>query len=76
MSGKALKSAARLRGFLRSEYSFFIGFAVAAIFLALGSEILENVAHPYALGAIFVLLLGGVFWSSFSVMRATPTRSQ
>ena len=69
MSGKDLKSAAGFRGFIRCEYSFFIGLALAAIFLALGTQVLENVARPYALGAIFVCLLGGVFWSSLSVMR-------
>jgi Ca2+:H+ antiporter len=69
MTGRASQSAAGFRGFVRFECSFFIGLALAVIFLALGSEILENVAHPYALGAIFVCLLGGVFWSSLSVMR-------
>ena len=55
--------------FVRSEYPFFIGLATAAIFLALGSEVLENVAHPYVLGAIFVWLLGAVLWSAVSVVR-------
>src|ERR1700736_5786738 len=69
MSGKVSKSAAGFRGFVRHEYSFFIGLALAVIFLGLVTQGLENVAHPYALGAIFVCLLGGVFWSSLSVMR-------
>src|SRR5438045_2874215 len=55
--------------FVRSEYPFFIGLATAAIFLAFGSEVLENVAHPYVLGAIFVWLLGAVLWSAVSVVR-------
>src|ERR1700730_73270 len=69
MTGRASQSAAGFRGFVRFECSFFIGLALAVIFLALGAQVLENVAHPYALGAIFVCLLGGVFWSSLSVMR-------
>jgi Ca2+:H+ antiporter len=55
--------------FVRAEYPFFIGLATAAIFLALGSEVLENVAHPYLLGAIFVWLLGAVLWSAVAVVR-------
>src|SRR5713101_2025980 len=55
--------------FVRSEYPFFIGLATAAIFLALGSEVLENVAHPYVLGAIFVWLFIAVLWSAISVVR-------
>src|SRR5437867_1810853 len=55
--------------FVRSEYPFFIGLATAAIFLALGSEVLENVAHPYVLAGIFIWLLGAVLWSAISVVR-------
>jgi len=69
MTGRTSRSSAGFRGFVRCEYSFFIALALAAIFLGLGNKILENVAHPYALGAIFVCLLGGVFRSSVSVMR-------
>lgn len=69
MSGRASQSSAGFRGFVRCEYSFFIGLALALVFLALGNEILENVAHPYALGAVFVCLFGGVLWSAVSVMR-------
>jgi len=38
-------------------------------FLALGSQILEDVAHPLVLGAIFVVLLAAVLWSAVSVVR-------
>jgi len=68
-SGSVSQSSPGFRAFLRSEYPFFIGLATAVIFLVLGSEVLENVAHPYALGAIFVWLLGGVLWSAVSVVR-------
>src|SRR5438128_12657991 len=68
-SGSASQSFRGFAAFVRSEYPFFIGLATAAIFLALGSEVLENVAHPYVLGAIFVWLLGAVLWSAVSVVR-------
>ncbi len=68
-SGRASQSFRGFAAFVRSEYPFFIGLATAAIFLALGSEVLENVAHPYVLGAIFVWLLGAVLWSAVSVVR-------
>ena len=55
--------------FVRAEYPFFIGLATAVIFLALGSQVLEDVAHPYLLGAIFVVLLAAVLWSAMSVVR-------
>src|SRR5437660_11993319 len=55
--------------FVRSEYPFFIGLATAVIFLALGSQVLEDVAHPYLLTAIFVILLAAVLWSAVSVVR-------
>ena len=55
--------------FVRAEYLFFIGLATAVTFLALGNQILEDVAHPLVLGAIFVVLLAAVLWSAVSVVR-------
>src|SRR5260370_945516 len=55
--------------FVRAEYPFFIGLATAVIFLALGSQVLEDVAHPYLLIVIFVILLAAVLWSAVSVVR-------
>ena len=55
--------------FVRAEYPFFIGLATAVTFLALGSQILEDVAHPLVLGSIFVVLLVAVLWSAVSVVR-------
>lgn len=62
-------SSRSFAAFCRSEYPLFIGFAVAAIFLGLGSNVLENVAHPAALAAVFVVLLGAVLWSAFSAVH-------
>jgi Ca2+:H+ antiporter len=56
-------------GFFRAEYPFFIGLATAGIFLALGSGVLENVAHPFTLVAILILLLAAVLWSAISAVH-------
>jgi Ca2+:H+ antiporter len=56
-------------GFFRAEYPFFIGLATAGIFLALGSGVLENVAHPFTLVAILILLLAAVLWSVISAVH-------
>ncbi len=68
-SGSASQSFRSFAAFVRSEYPFFIGLATAAIFLALGNQILEDVAHPLVLGAVFVVLLAAVLWSAVSVVR-------
>jgi Ca2+:H+ antiporter len=68
-SGSASQSSRSFAGFVGAEYPFFIGLATAAIFLVLGSDVLEDVAHPLVLGAIFVWLLGAVLWSAVSVVR-------
>ena len=56
-------------GFFRAEYPFFIGLATAGIFLALGSGVLENIAHPFALVAILIVLLAAVLWSAISAVH-------
>src|SRR5947209_15819199 len=55
--------------FVSAEYPFFIGLATAVTFLALGNQILEDVAHPLLVSAIFVVLLAAVLWSAVSVVR-------
>jgi Ca2+:H+ antiporter len=72
MSTKADRSASGARGFMafiRTEYPLFVGVGTAAVFLGLGSRVLENVEHPLALGAVFFCLLITVFWSAISVVR-------
>src|SRR6266404_906265 len=66
-SGVASKSG--FVQFLRSEYPFFVGLATAGVFLALGSDILENIAHPFVLMGILVVLLGAVLWSAISAVH-------
>lgn len=56
-------------GILRTEYPLFIGGIVAAIFLGLGSKVLEDVAHPAVLTVTFIVLLGGVLWCAISAVH-------
>ncbi len=72
MSANPRPVAPRTRGFtafVRSEYPLFVGLAAAGIFLALGSQAVEDVSHPYAMAAVFVWLFVGVLWSAISVVR-------
>jgi len=55
--------------FVRAEYPLFIGLTTAVTFLALGNQILEDVAHPLLVSAIFVVLLAAVLWSAVAVVR-------
>lgn len=54
---------------MRAEYPFFVGLGVVAIFLALGSGWLEEVAHPSALIAILIVLLAAVLWSAIAAVH-------
>src|SRR5438876_784316 len=55
--------------FVRAEYPFFVGLTAAVTFLGLGNQILEDVAHPLLVSAIFVVLLAAVLWSAVAVVR-------
>jgi len=55
--------------FIRSDYPLIIGLGTAAVFLALGSRVVENVEHAFALAGVFVLLFVTVLWSAISVVR-------
>ena len=68
-AGGGSKSSRSFGAFVRAEYPFFMGLATAVTFLALGNQILEDVAHPLVLGVVFVVLLGAVLWSAVSVVR-------
>jgi Ca2+:H+ antiporter len=54
---------------IRSEYPLIIGLGTAAVFLALGSRVVENVEQPFALAGVFALLFITVLWSAISVVR-------
>src|SRR5881628_259205 len=68
-AGGGSKSSRSFVAFVRAEYPFFIGLATAVTFLALGNQILEDVAHTLLVSAIFVVLLAAVLWSAVSVVR-------
>jgi Ca2+:H+ antiporter len=72
MSAKAQprpRSGTGFVAFIRSEYPLIIGLGTAAVFLALGSAVLENVGHPFALAGVFGVLFITVLWSAISVVR-------
>ena len=68
-TGSSPKSSGGSAAFFRAEYPLFIGAVVAAIFLLLGSKVLEDVAHPGAITVVFVVLLSAVLWSAISAVR-------
>ncbi|HST29478.1 MAG TPA: calcium:proton antiporter [Chthoniobacterales bacterium] len=68
-SGSSSNSSRGFAAFCRVEYPLFIGIVVAAVFLALESKVLEDLAHPAALTAVFVVLLGAVLWSAISAVH-------
>src|SRR5438034_1913632 len=68
-AGGRSKSSRSFGAFVRAEYPFFMGLATAVTFLALGNQILEDVAHPLVLCVVFVVLLAAVLWSAVSVVR-------
>ena len=72
MSAKAQTVVPRATGFaafIRSDYPLIIGLGSAAVFLTLGSWVVENVEHPFALAGIVFWLFVAVLWSAISVVR-------
>ena len=63
------KTPTRFGAFLRAEFPLTIVPASAALFLALGSGVVENLDHPLALAGVFAWLFIGVLWSVISVVR-------
>jgi Ca2+:H+ antiporter len=51
------------------EFPLLIGLGTAAIFFAGGSQLVEIVAHPFALIAVFIWLFVVILWSAVSVVR-------
>src|SRR5437870_6696135 len=52
-----------------SEFPLLIGLGTAAIFFATGSQLVEIIAHPIALIAVFVWLFAVILWSAICVVR-------
>src|SRR5947209_19626138 len=74
MSGKAqhahqAKNAPHFGDTIRGEFPLLIGLGTAAIFFAAGSQLVEIIAHPVALIAIFVWLFAVILWSAICVVR-------
>src|SRR5436190_5323876 len=55
--------------FIRTELSLPISLGTAAIFLATGSRLVEIMARPIALVAVFLWLFAVILWSAVSVAR-------
>jgi Ca2+:H+ antiporter len=74
MSGKAeqrhrVKTASYFGDAMRREFPLLIGFGTAAIFLSAGSQLVEIIAHPFALIVVFIWLFVVILWSAVLVVR-------
>jgi Ca2+:H+ antiporter len=71
MSRKArqIKGAQHSGNTIRREFSLIIGLGTAAIFFGTGSRLVEIIAHPVALIAVFVWLFVVILWSAVSAVR-------
>jgi len=54
---------------VRAEFALLIGLGTAVIFFAAGDQLVEIVAHPVALGVVFVWLFAVILWSAVSGVR-------
>src|SRR5437016_6862196 len=63
------RSVAGVRGFMRVEFGLIVSLGTVAIFLAAGSRLVENIAHPVWLGIVFLWLFVVLLWSAMSVVR-------
>jgi Ca2+:H+ antiporter len=68
-SGRGSTLSQNFGAFMRAEYPFFVGLGVVVIVFALGSNQLEEVAHPAALLAILIVLLAAVLWSAIAAVH-------
>src|SRR5881398_3187878 len=74
MSGKAkpshqAKSTQSFADKIRREFSLLIGLGTVAIFWGTGSRLVEIIAHPITLVAVFLWLFAVILWSAVSVAR-------
>jgi Ca2+:H+ antiporter len=74
MSAKAeafhqAKDGRRPRSTIRAEFPLLIGLVTAAIFFASGSRLVEIIAHPVRLIAVFIWLFAVILWSAMCVVR-------
>jgi len=64
-----VKSAGHLGNAISGEFALLIGLGTAAIFFAAGSQLVEIVAHPVAMIAVFIWLFAVILWSAICVVR-------
>src|SRR6266480_7119264 len=74
MSGKAkpthpLNSAHHFGDIVRGEFALLVGLGTAVVFFGTGSRLVEIIAHPVALIAVFLWLFVVILWSATSVVR-------
>ena len=65
-------NAKRSQGFLsavRAEFALLISLGTAAILIAIGNRLLEDVTHPLLLLIILFWLFATILWSAISVVR-------
>ena len=63
------KGAQHFGGMMRGEIALFVGLGTAATFFATGTQLVEIVAHPVALIAVFLWLFAVILWSAICVVR-------
>src|SRR5882724_8072311 len=68
-SNRQAKSTPHFGDAVRSEFALLIGWGTIAIFFGTGSRLVEIIAHPIALTAVFVWLFAVILWSAISVVR-------
>ncbi len=74
MSGKAkpthqINRAHHFGDTIRREFALLIGLGTAVIFFGTGSRLVEIIAHPVVLTAVFLWLFVVILWSATSVVR-------
>lgn len=67
--GGKQRTSRNLASLFRTEYPLIIGAITAGIFLAIGDQLSESLAHPAVLVVAFVWLFCGVLWCAISVVR-------
>src|SRR5215469_5907215 len=63
------KNAQELSSASRAEFPLLAGLVTAAIFFAAGSQLVEIIAHPARLIAVFIWLFAVILWSAICVVR-------
>jgi Ca2+:H+ antiporter len=68
-STREAKSVPHFGNAIRGEFALLVGLGTVAIFFGAGSQLVEIIAHPVALTAVFLWLFVVILWSALSVVR-------